>query len=181
MYWISDILLEHTKFRSFTLQREKKICLQYHKWIKSSTNQRTRLTLLLFVLFRFVFWTKHNVWFELNLYVYATHLKSSCWASFFVKFTTPTPHHFKKGHYHLSPGVLLCVLSREKKMGIGRYHATHLKLPVSVSFPSIAKLSWRRAQTYQNLADMTTSSREKFLITVNVSCAIYQWRIQFRL
>ena len=181
MYWISDILLEHTKFRSFTLQREKKICLQYQKWIKSSTNQRTRLTLLLFVLFKLVFWTKHNVWFELNLYVYATHLKSSCWASFFCQIYNPNSPPLYKGHYHLSPGVLLYALSRERKMGNGRYHATHLKLPVSVSFPSIAKLSWQRAQTYQNLADMTTSSREKFLITVNVSCAIYQWRIQFRL
>ena len=134
-----------------------------------------------FVLFRFVFWMKHNVWFGLNWYVYATHLKSTCWASFFVKFTTPTPHHSTKATI-TCPQEFFCTLSLEKgRWGLGDITQPTSNFLFSVSFPSIAKLSWRRAQTYQNLADMTTSSRAKFLITVNVSCAIYQWRIQFRL
>ena len=49
---------------------------------------------------------------------------------FFCQIYNPNSPPLYKGHYHLSPGVFLYALSRERKMGIGRYHATHLKLPV---------------------------------------------------
>ena len=66
-----------------------------------------------FVLFKLIFWTKHNFWFELNWCDYATYLKSTRLTSFFAKFTTPTPHHSTKATI-LCPQEFCCAFCREK-------------------------------------------------------------------
>ena len=66
---------------------------------------------------------------------------------FSVKYTAPTPHH------STTPTSPVPRCSRERKREkpgseFGRYHATHRKIPVSVSFLRTTKLPWHRAQTH---------------------------------
>ena len=111
--WISDISLEQKKFWSFISQREEKNMFtiptanQIFHELKDSSYPTP------FVLFKLIFWTKHNFWFELNWYDYATYLKSTRLTSFFAKFITPTPHHSTKATI-LCPQEFCCAFCREK-------------------------------------------------------------------
>ena len=135
-----------------------------------------------FVLFKLIFWTKHNFWFELNWYDYATYLKSTRLTSFFLPNLQPQlPTTLQRPLSPVPRSFAVRSVGRKEERGTWEWVWEISRHPPQILCSSIAKPIWQRAKPYQNLVDMTTSSLSQFLIDVNVLCAIYQWRIQFRL
>ena len=164
--WISDISLEQKKFWSFISQREEKNMFtiptanQIFHELKDSSYPTP------FVLFKLIFWTKHNIWFELNWYDYATYLKSTRLTSFFCQIYNPNSPPLYNGHYPLSPGVLLCVLSGERKREepgseFGRYTS-----PTSNFMPVDSETNMAASQTVPELGGYDY----EFTVTVPDRC-----------